>query len=493
MKSTFSQTLLDFPDLFHAIQMAEVFEDSKTATDCSPKRELSAIYADFLQLTNLDKTTLQQFVSENFALPTTDLPIFETTEKGKPVAHIHQLWDYLTREIKESLPGSTYLPLPHPFVVPGGRFQEVYYWDSYFTLLGLKEAGKWDLIEQMIANFAHLIRIYGFIPNGNRTYFLSRSQPPFFSCMVDLLPPSKQDDYLPELQREYDFWMKTTENKKKDFERVVQIEPNKFLNRYWDNSPTPRPESYREDIALAEQNPTREASDIYLNLRAACESGWDFSSRWLADDISLGTIETTHILPVDLNCLLYKLECKLASLYGAISPEKEVYYQKKATKRAELIHTYFWDEQKGFFFDYHWVNKKTTSKITLAGLFPLWVGLATEAQAERCAKHVQNELLVEGGVRTTTCMSGQQWDAPNGWAPLQWIAVEAFRRTGFLKLSEEIKQRWINWNTRIFLGTGKFTEKYNVVNSDTETGGGEYPNQDGFGWTNGVYSSFSNR
>jgi alpha,alpha-trehalase len=126
----------------------------------------------------------------------------------------------------------------------------------------------------------------------------------------------------------------------------------------------------------------------------------------------------------------------------------------------------------------------------LAGLFPLWAGLATEEQAQQCAEHVKNELLVEGGVRTTTYTSGQQWDAPNGWAPLQWVAVEAFRNTGFLELSQEIKQRWMEWNTRIFLETGKFTEKYDVENKNTKTGGGEYPNQDGFGWTNGVYSSF---
>ena len=491
MNSTFSQTLLDFPDLFHAIQMAEVFEDSKTATDCSPKRELSAIYADFLELADLNKTTLQKFVGENFDLPSTDLPVFETTKKGQPLAHIHQLWDYLTREIKAPVSGSTYLPLPYPFVVPGGRFQEIYYWDSYFTLLGLKKAEKWELIEQMIANFAHLIRTYGFIPNGNRTYFLSRSQPPFFSCMVDLLPISQQSIYLPELEKEYNFWMKTTSEKStNDFERVVEVEPTKLLNRYWDNSPTPRPESYREDLELAAQNPGRAATDIYLNLRAACESGWDFSSRWLADGTSLGSIETTHILPVDLNCLMYKLECKLATMYATISPEKEEYYIEKAAQRARLIHTYFWDEQEGFFFDYHWVNGSITKKITLAGLFPLWAGLATETQAKKCAERVQKELLVPGGVRTTTCESGQQWDAPNGWAPLQWIAVEAFRTTGFTELSNEIKQRWMDWNTRIFHKTGKFTEKYNVESTSVATGGGEYPNQDGFGWTNGVYSSF---
>lgn len=493
MHGTSSKTLLDYPDLFHSIQMAEIFADSKTATDCIPTRDLDTIYAEFLQLSTDNPNSLSDFVQANFAIPTTDIPLFETQAEATPLEHIDRLWEYLTREIKEPLAGSTYVPLPYPFVVPGGRFQEIYYWDSYFTLLGLKKSGKWEVMEQMIANFAYLIRTYGFIPNGNRTYFLSRSQPPFFSLMIDLLPEEKQIQFLPELEKEYLFWMQSpTDGKSKDFQRVVEIALSKYLNRYWDNSPTPRPESYREDIALATQNPQRKAEDIYLDLRAACESGWDFSSRWLADNRTLGTIETTRILPVDLNCLLYKLEQKIAALSALQKQtQKADTYTQLAAQRATLIQNLFWDEEEQFFCDYHWVNGKSTRKITLAGLFPLWVGLASSEQIACCAHRVEKDLLTQGGVRTTMCASGQQWDAPNGWAPLQWIAVASFQGTTFSTLGEEIKVRWMDWNTRIFNEKGKFTEKYNVESTSVTTGGGEYPNQDGFGWTNGVYSSFT--
>ena len=209
------------------------------------------------------------------------------------------------------------LPLTTRYVVPGGRFREMYYWDSYFTMLGLQVSGRHDLVADMVENFAGLIDRYGHIPNGSRSYYLSRSQPPFFAAMVELqgehegLPALLMR--LPQLEREYAFWMDGAAELAAGaaHRRVVRLADGTLLNRYWDDLAIPRDEAYVEDIATAQQS-TRPAPEVYRDLRAAAESGWDFSSRWLADGKTLSSIRTTDILPVDLNSLLYKLELTIA-------------------------------------------------------------------------------------------------------------------------------------------------------------------------------------
>jgi alpha,alpha-trehalase len=332
----------------------------------------------------------------------------------------------------------------------------------------------------MIKNFAYLIDQFGFIPNGNRTYFLSRSQPPYFSLMLDLLndfnTSIKPIDFLSQLEKEYNFWMTN---------RSIVMPDGAILNRYDDTDPTPRPESYIEDIELAEksyQNP----HELFRNIRAACESGWDFSSRWLEKDHDLGSINTTNIIPVDLNCLLYFLETQLAKIH----PTEGNSYLEKATNRKRAIEKYFWNEEQKFFCDFDLVKNLVRQNLSLAGVFPLYFNLANSVQAESVAKLLGSSFLKTGGLLTTTSESGQQWDAPNGWAPLQWIAFVGLKNYGFKKLADQIKTNWIKLNESTFYKSGKFTEKYNVASLDEETGGGEYPNQDGFGWTNGVYLSF---
>ena len=235
-------------------------------------------------------------------------------------SHIDRLWPVLTRAPAPAVKYSSRLPLPHRYVVPGGRFTEMYYWDSYFTMLGLQASGSHELLRQMCDNFAFLVERYGHIPNGNRSYYLSRSQPPFFAPMVGLLVDqqgaSAYSRYLAALQKEYDFWMEGSERLSvgQPHRRVVRLSDDAILNRYWDDRATPREESYREDVATANaiQRPKEE---VYRNLRAAAESGWDFSSRWLADGKTLASIRTVDLIPVDLNSVLYRLEQTLASAY----------------------------------------------------------------------------------------------------------------------------------------------------------------------------------
>ncbi len=212
---------------------------------------------------------------------------------------------------------STLLPLPYPYVVPGGRFREAYYWDSYFTMLGLEQDNQHDLAVNMLKDFAFEIDHYGHIPNGNRSYYLSRSQPPFFSLMVELI--ARHDGvttyltYLPELQAEHDYWMQGDNDVRSGhaLRNVVRLLDGTVLNRYWDERPAPRDESYKEDVETALQT-QRSSAFVWRNLRAAAESGWDFSSRWLADGKTLATIRTLALLPPDLNSLLVHLEVTLA-------------------------------------------------------------------------------------------------------------------------------------------------------------------------------------
>jgi alpha,alpha-trehalase len=483
------KTVLDFPDFFKEIQLSGYFADSKTFPDLEPKKSIGKIVDVFFDQKEKENFSLPLFLNENFYIPENNASSYTSDESLKPEDHLHQLWKHLSLEVKEGKSNTTYISMPHGFVVPGGRFQEVYYWDSYFTMLGLIVSKKFQKVEDMIANFGFLIDTYGFIPNGNRTYFLSRSQPPFFALMVALLETFdgklKAIDFLPQLKKEYAFWMKNQESLSTAtaIERVVKLNDGTILNRYFDNDPSPRPESYEEDVHLSEKVDSPE--ELFLNLRAACESGWDFSSRWLEDPMDLATIKTTELLPVDLNCLLYNLE-KYISELSEDKTEKAKYEHLAATRKAAIL-KYFWNEEKQFFFDYNIKSNSQSTSLTLAGVFPLFFEIATTNQAQSVAQILQEKFLKPGGLVTTLIESGQQWDSPNGWAPLQWISIKGLQKYKQNDLAKKVSDNWLALNTSVYINEGKFTEKYNVATTDSETGGGEYPNQDGFGWTNGVF------
>ncbi len=481
-------------ELFHDAQMARVFPDSKTFADCQPRFAVEEITAAYRKERQGKSFNLKDFVYRNFVVPAPQTVPPTAPEVRTMAEHIRSNWARLIRPPDSLSERSSLLPLPYPYIVPGGRFREIYYWDTYFTCLGLAASGRWDLVGNMTKNFAYLIDTYGFIPNGNRTYYLSRSQPPFFSHMVMLLGEFKGLDtaavYLPQLEKEYAFWM-DGRNKLTDdnpaHRHVVRLAGGTYLNRYWDAAEKPRPEAYREDFTLAQGLPEAEQKRLYRNIRAACESGWDFSSRWFADGKNLSSIVTTEIIPVDLNSLLYHLEETLATLYDHRgNTGKAAGYRKLAQARRNAILRYCWDEAKGFFGDYHYPSGKPTGRLSMAAAYPLWMGIADSLQAVRVAARLQKEFLAEGGVATTLAATRQQWDYPNGWPPLQWIAVKGLTRYQQPELASLLRNRWLKVNRRVYDRTGRMVEKYNVVDMSLEAGGGEYPVQDGFGWTNGV-------
>ena len=432
-------------DLFKHVQMAQLFPDSKTFADAIVKTDLNTVLAAYEQACldaekSGEAVDLATFVNTHFDIP--EMISATSQTKFENVAdYIEHMWQVLTRtpdtEQKDSL-----IALTRPYIVPGGRFREIYYWDTYFTALGLIDAGRTDMAINMLVNFVDILNEVGCIPNGNRAYYYSRSQPPilalFYNLLKDALSDQQKEYVIWGLKKEYQFWMneagENASQKGAAQLRTVTMPCGATLNRYFDTEPTPRPESYREDIETAEHIGA-DKSQFYQHVRAACESGWDFSSRWLANPNSLASIRTTEIIPVDLNALLVTLEQTLASV----------------TKGAEQAR----------------YSAASTARI-----------------------NAMNTLLKEGGVVTTSNATSQQWDAPNGWAPLQLFAVEGLRNYGFEMQAQTIMLRFCKTIERHFASSGVLLEKYNVCEPEIKAGGGEYDVQLGFGWTNGVYTRF---
>jgi alpha,alpha-trehalase len=438
------------------------------------------------------------------------------------------------------------LPLRHPFVVAGGRFRECYYWDTYFIVRGLLVCGMWETARGCVDNLLDFVEQFGFVPNGARIYYLNRTQPPFLSDMVRCIVEEAPADWdvmeyleraLPLLEREYNFLME---------QRGVQMRSGGMLNRY--HAPTadgPRPESYYEDAQLAADcfvdlmgDPRR--SELFVALTAAAESGWDFSSRWLRDRRNLCSIRTHLIVPVCLNSFLLRLERNLAYLYrwyhrgsrppaaGAGAPatasgidetprDDEVVqrYWERAQQRAETVQRYLFVASRGQWIDYDLEAGASTidtamhqdQTVCASNFFPIWGGLLAHLETAEAANIAldaletfeKSGLLCVGGVAATLVSdSGQQWDYPNAWPPVQLLLYEAFSSIAAqFATNQELVSRARSLCARIgasflrsvYLGwrqTGNLFEKYHAADMGISGHGGEYAPQMGFGWTIGV-------
>ncbi|MBI1173207.1 trehalase [bacterium] len=457
--------------LFVDLHRSGHWHDQKVISDAillAPADQILAAYRADLAKGPVD---LKAFFARWFR-PVGGAEGYRTNQTHSPTDHIAAIWPHLTRPADDPAERSSRVALPHPYVVVGGRFQEAYYWDSYFTQLGLLRSGQFDLVRNMLDNFAYAIKTIGHIPNGFRSYFLTRSQPPFFAAMVQDYGRAVGDlrgayaTYLPMMQAEYRYFMTSQHNVG-------------GLARYWDTENTPRVEMYGTDLAA--EGETRRHPDYFRDLRAACESGWDFSARWLTDPADLGTIRTTQLWAIDLNCLLLRHEEILAQATG------KTRYVTAANTRRAAIGKRFFDRERGYFFDVQIADGAVVPVTTAAGLYALYAGAASPEQARRSVEWMEAHLLKPGGLLTSDVTSGQQWDAPNGWAPLQWIAIQGLRRYGYDDLAAELRRCWLATCDAVFAASGKFVEKYNVLDPLAASGGGEYALQDGFGWTNGVY------
>lgn len=470
-----------FGPLFSAVQERSILSDGKAFVDAVPRRPASAILADFA-LFDGDDAALLRFVKSNFDLPTQTEAIAAPAAALPLRQHIRAMWPALARGPREK--DSSALAVRHHHVVPGGRFREIYYWDSFFTMLGLVRDGQLGLAAGIVDAMTDLIEEHGHVPNGARTYFVGRSQPPLFHMMVALLgqqPPAVAARRLAAMKREHSWWMEGSSELVPGMQanRVAMLADGSVLNRYWDPRSTPRDESWREDVETARSS-SRPAAEVYRDLRAGAESGWDFSSRWLGG-ASLATIRTTKIAPIDLNAFLYGLEMAIA---GAGDVDASAFAERARVRRA-AIRKHLWKAELGLFCDYDLAAEQVLSQPTAAALAPLLAGVACRDQADATAKFAKDLLLAPGGLRTTLVESGEQWDRPNGWAPLQWIGVAGLRRFGHDELAQEISRRWITTVDAVFERTGLVFEKYDIEACKVGAGG-EYTAQIGFGWTNGV-------
>ncbi len=481
-----------FPGLFEAVQLTDVFHDNKTFADATPKRDPQLIIKDYNAAKNKPDFNLEKFVTGNFDLPISGGGDFKSDISKGVRKHIDTLWTVLSRKHSTGSKYASLISLPNDFIIPGGRFRETYYWDTYFTMLGLRESHKTQIMQNLVDNFSFMLNKYGFIPCGTRTYYLTRSHPPFFSMMVDLLAAETGQStivkYQPEMLKEYAFWMRGAETLKKGqaYRNVVSLSAGEILNRYWDDSDKPRDEAYKNDLDSVKKS-SQSPADFYRNVRAAGESGWDFGSRWYGADDKFGSIQTTSMIPVDLNCLLYHLELSIAKSYK-IQGNTAAYndYTAKAASRRKAILKYCWSDKYNWFMDYNFKLKQSSTQETIAGVFPLDFDIPDAGQATKMANTIKTKFLKQRGVATSFKRTGQQWDSPNGWAPMQFMTITGLQNYRQDALAKDIAMRWINTNISVFKQTGKLTEKYNLSDNNTKAGGGEYPQQDGYGWTNGV-------
>jgi alpha,alpha-trehalase len=406
------------------------------------------------------------------------------------------------REIRE--PGLLYLP--HPYVVPGGRFNEMYGWDSYFIQVGLLRDGELELAKNLVDNFLYQIEHYGKILNANRTYFLTRSQPPFLTQMIlgiyrKTLDRAWLESTVPAIEKYYSFWTSGP-----------HLMAETGLSRYFDFGEGPAPEVISDERdaqgrthydRVKEYYRTHEIKDydlsryydkqndqltdlFYKGDRSMRESGFDPSNRFGAFSVDI-----IHYNPVCLNSLLYLMETEAAEMMRILGRSSESSkWLNRATARARRINRLMWDGKDGLYYDYNFASRQRRRYPFVTTFYPLWAGIATRAQAARI---VSNLRLFErpGGLLTSTNVSGSQWDAPFGWAPMQMIAVKGLRKYGYNKEADRVAANFISMILRDFLEHNTIVEKYEVEQRTSQLGSGikfgYEANQIGFGWTNAAF------
>ena len=555
-----------------AVQQAGLFDDSKDFVDSPLLVSPDECWARWNKLVPSREEDLRAFVNETFGAPGHDLEAWTPTDyQASPLllarlpagtirdwaAALNDLWPKLGRRLSNTTLAhperTTLLPVRHGFIIPGGRFRESYYWDSYWVVLGLLAVGMDTTAESLTANLLDAVRQYGFVPNGMRSYYLNRSQPPMLTQMIGAIVdhccssaqvpahasttasattgdlgentctlasrlPSRVlrllDEALPVLDAEYAWWMRSGANSSAVELDARGATPSATLNRYVVGTELPRPESYREDIQTASFVDAAARPRLYAELAAGAESGWDYSSRWLNgsvpsersanhDDLSAASLDSlvvSSILPVELNAILYRNERRLEQLHllraavhspsAAAERQAAVAYAAAASARRAAMDEWMWSAESGRWHDVDLTRGERLPGESAASYTPLWAGAhgADQAAAAVSALH-GSQLLQSGGLATTLEATGQQWDWPNAWPPLQQMVVEGLVQCGLPEgkaLGSELARRWLTSNLLGWSRDGVMHEKYDATRPGERGGGGEYVPQVGFGWTNGV-------
>ncbi|XP_028099384.1 probable trehalase [Camellia sinensis] len=375
---------------------------------------------------------------------------------------------------------------------------------------GLLASKMYETAKGIVTNLVSLIDEFGHVLNGARAYYTNRSEPPLLSAMVyDIYTRTGDVDFarksLPALLKEHKFW-------NSEIHSVIIHDAegcNRTLSRYYAMWNKPRPESSTIDIETASKLMNDSAKQhLYRELASTAESGWDFSTRWMRNGSDLTTLVTSSIMPVDLNAFILKMELDIAFLANVTGDcTISVHFQEAAQARKQAMNSVFWNAEMGQWLDY-WLSNGTTCKghtweasnqnrnIFASNFVPLWIELFNSdcTLVEQVMQSLQSSGLIRAvGIATSLTNSGQQWDFPNGWAPLQHMIVEGLARSGSKEarsMAEDIAVRWIRTNYVAYKKSGAMHEKYDVEKCGEFGGGGEYIPQTGFGWSNGVVLAF---
>ena len=518
-------------EILKVVQMSKAFGDAKTFVDMPMRDDRSKIVTPLKDAVNGQKSAadIKKAVKKYFYEAGTELTSIQPSDwsENPPILlkikdpslrdwakDIHNRWKLLNRKMKKEVKTNperySLLYSENPFVVPGGRFREFYYWDTYWVVNGLLLSGMAETVKGMLQNFITLVKDQGFVPNGGRKYYLNRSQPPFLSLMVYEYWKKTNDtkfltESLPYLEKEYQFWMT---NRTITLDKTDGLKHAYDVNRFSTPMGYPRPESYWNDVETMEKagihNGT-ERKQLYAHIASAAESGWDFSSRWFSYSgkhaMKMMSIKTRDIIPVDLNSILCKVEKSLSEMHAANgNSAKEKQFTTAYQGRVTTMNEVFWDENKKQWLDFDIKLKKPRSAFYVSNISPIWADCygnnATRAkEAIRSIKR-QGVLDYPGGVPTTLNETGEQWDFPNAWPPLQDMMENALRKAGNITgndLAFDLARKWIETNYLSWKQTGHMYEKYDANIRGKPGHGGEYGVQVGFGWTNGVVLQFLDR
>ncbi|KAK9719755.1 hypothetical protein K7432_004582 [Basidiobolus ranarum] len=539
--------------LLDRIQKAQLYPDSKTFVDKPTSKPLDQVMAAFHSLSaTATNDTIAQFVKDNFLEPgmelvPADLPEYKDEPGFLNKIHdkllrswgqiVHSYWKKLTRRVDESYLChgcvTSLLKIPRPFVIPGGRFREIYYWDTYFVIEGLLLSELHGTAKNMIENFLDIVDTYGFMPNGARIYYLNRSQPPMLTQMVKIYYEKTKDidllrRALPTLDKEYKFWVHN--------HTIIIDHGEKYkLSHYNSINEHPRPESYMEDYITVEGSALDEHAkkELYSEIATGAESGWDYSARWLKSyparnetgPAILRSLNTRKIIPTDLNAILYMNERILADFHNIVrfnqSDNQIRYYTEAAEVRRKNILKLLWDETDLHYYDFNATSGSVQKIFTPSNYWPFWAEIFPDGFIARPSKVMKTFAIVEqfanmfvAGIPTTEINSTLQWDFPNAWPPLQYVLMKSVVSVNNHVKDKAVKNRLNELGLKLAQrmidaafcgwrktggsipglleqipgteGTGHMFEKFDITKLGVAGGGGEYEVQDGFGWTNGV-------
>ncbi|XP_060859891.1 trehalase-like [Metopolophium dirhodum] len=485
--------------ILHTVQMSGLFHDSKTFVDMKTKCNYDVIKQLFNSTewskepnnNKLNETINTCFEKEDSELikwiPTDWVknPKFLESIKDNVLKgwayKINLIWKELGRTIIDDvrLKPTNYslIYVPNPFIIPGGRFREIYYWDSFWIIRGLLICEMHITAKGMISNYISMIKTFGHVPNGGRIYYAKRSQPPMITPMIKSYVDATNDmtfviENIHALEIEFQYWM-TQHNV-----TISKNGKNYTLAVYRDYSTGPRPESYREDITKAQFFKTEsERENFYSEIKAAAESGWDFSSRWfILNGTNKGNItntKTRSIVPVELNALMFWNAKILSDFYREMNNTvKALKYEKISLEWNEAVTAVLWDEEIGVWLDFDVINNIKRKYFYPTNISPLWTGCYAKNQTEYFVTRVldylnqADVLKTLGGIPTTLSKSDEQWDQPNAWPPLQYITVMALESTGHKdakKIASELASKWLCTNYVPFYNTSKMYEKVSPI------------------------------